>query len=64
MAREEALPLGTGAREPGCGQTRKDDQADIIAALSWGWPIMPSLVMQGRPEGGRSFENGLLHSRP
>jgi hypothetical protein len=25
MAMEEALPLGTGAREPGCEQTRKDD---------------------------------------
>jgi hypothetical protein len=27
MAMKEALVLGTGAREPGCEQTRKDDQA-------------------------------------
>jgi hypothetical protein len=25
----EAQPLGTGAREPGCKQTRKDDQGRL-----------------------------------
>jgi hypothetical protein len=25
---------------------------------------MPGRIMQGRPEGGGSFGNGLLHSRP
>jgi hypothetical protein len=63
----EAQSLGTGAREPGCEQTRMDDQGrlhDFIPALSWDWPIMPGKITQGRPEGGGSFGNGLLHSRP
>jgi hypothetical protein len=29
IAMEEVLPLGTGAREPGCEQTRKDDQGPL-----------------------------------
>jgi hypothetical protein len=39
-------------------------KADFIPALSWDWPIMPGEIMQGRPEGGVSIRNGLLHSRP
>jgi hypothetical protein len=39
-------------------------RADIIPALSWDWPIIPGKIMQGRPGGGGSFRNGLLHSRP
>jgi hypothetical protein len=38
-------------------------RADFIPALRWDWPIMPDKIMQARPEGGGSFENGLLHSR-
>jgi hypothetical protein len=64
MLMGEAQPLGTGAREPGCEQTRRMIRADFIPALSWDWPIMPGKVMQGRPEGGGSFGNGILHSRP
>jgi hypothetical protein len=63
MAIKKVLLLGTGAREPGCEQTKKMTRAYIIPALSWDWPIMPGKVMQGRPEGGGSFGNGLLHSR-
>jgi hypothetical protein len=39
-------------------------RADFIPALSWDWPIVPGKIMQGRPEGGGSCRNGLLHSRP
>jgi hypothetical protein len=39
--------LSMGAREPGCEETRNDDQG----RLSWDWPIMPGKLMQGRPEG-------------
>jgi hypothetical protein len=39
-------------------------RADFIPALSWDWPIVPGKIMQGGPEGGGSFRNGLLHSRP
>jgi hypothetical protein len=39
-------------------------RADFIPALSWDWPIMPGKVMQGKPEGGGSLGNGLLHSTP
>jgi hypothetical protein len=38
--------------------------ADFIPALSWDWPIMPGKFMQGRPEGGGSFRNVLLHGIP
>jgi hypothetical protein len=34
------------------------------ANFSWDWPIMSGKIMQGRPEGGGSFGNSLLHSRP
>jgi hypothetical protein len=39
-------------------------RTDFIPALSWAWPFIPSRIMQGRPEGGGSFRNGLLHARP
>jgi hypothetical protein len=39
-------------------------RANFIPALRWDWPIVPGKIMQGRPEGGGSFGNGLLHSRP
>jgi hypothetical protein len=39
-------------------------RADFITAFSWDWPIIPGKIMQGRPGGGGSCRNGLLHSRP
>jgi hypothetical protein len=36
-------------------------RADFIPALSWDWPIVPGKIMQGRPKGGGSCRNGLLH---
>jgi hypothetical protein len=38
-------------------------RANFIPALCWDWQIVPGKIMQGRPEGGGSFGNGLLHSR-
>jgi hypothetical protein len=60
----ETQLLCTGAREPGYEQTRKDDEGQLHPSPCWDWPIVPGKIMQGRPEGGGSFGNGLLHSRP
>jgi hypothetical protein len=58
----ETQPLCTGAREPGCEQTRNDDERQLhpspllgLADRAW--------QNHARHEGG-SFGNGLLHSRP
>jgi hypothetical protein len=48
----------------GCDRQERMIRADFIPALCWDWPIMPGIIMQGRPEGGGSFGNGLLHCRP
>jgi hypothetical protein len=60
----EAQPLGTGAREPGCEQTRKDDEGQIhpssllgLADRAW-----PNHARQTRRRW--KLWNGQLHSRP
>jgi hypothetical protein len=57
----EAQPLGTGVD---AHRQERMIRADFIPALCWDCPIMPGKIMQGRPEGGGSFGNGLLHSTP
>jgi hypothetical protein len=62
MLTGEAPLLGTGARD--ANRQERMIRADFIPALCCDWPIMSGRIMQGRPEGGGSFGNGLLHSRP
>jgi hypothetical protein len=64
MLMGETQPLCTGAREPKCEQTRKDDQGQLHPSPLLGLADHAWKFMQGRLEGGGSFGNGLLHSRP
>jgi hypothetical protein len=64
MLMGETQPLCTGARNQDANKLERMIRANFIPALCWDWPTMPGKIMQGRPEGGGSFGNGLLHSRP
>jgi hypothetical protein len=53
----ESQPLGMDVEEPGCEQTRHDDQGRLNLGPQPEQADHLGKVMQGRPERGGSFES-------